>query len=145
MAEVLPRHYIYGIIVFMFFIVGITSLFTIIQSYDSTALDDPRYAEFNESFNRLGELNESMDALQKPLLSTEDSGQQGAFGQLNALIITAWNSLKALPTTLAFAISAMTGLVTVFGIPTWIITIIGFLVTTMILFAIWSAIFQREI
>ena len=144
MAEVLPRHYIYGTIMFIFFIVGITALLTQINSYDSTALDDPRYQEFNNSFNKLEELNRSMSSLENSLKS-EEAGDQGAFGQLNALISTGWNTLKNLPTILGFAITAMYGLVTVFGIPGWIITIIGLLVSIMILFAIYSAIFQREI
>ena len=51
MAEVLPRHYIMGIIMFTLFIVGGVSLLGDFFAADETFGDQDKYEQFNRSFN----------------------------------------------------------------------------------------------
>ena len=100
MPEILPRHYIIGIIMFTFFIVGGVSMMGILSDSDSTFTDDEKFTEFNESFNILNDVSDQVENLEGSI--TEADTDFGAFGVLNALISSSWQALKLLFTSLGF-------------------------------------------
>jgi hypothetical protein len=143
MAEILPRHYIIGIIMFTFFVVGGIALMTEFSQDDPTFLDNDKYSTFNTTFNKYDQVTTNVNSLRSNI---EDADvDYGAFGVLNSLISSGWNTLKLLFTTFSFMNGVFIGLYTIFGVPVWIPALIILLITVVISFAIYSAIFQREI
>jgi hypothetical protein len=143
MANVKPSQYIIGIVLFCFIIVGGISMLSIFADTDPTFTDDDDFNKFNESFNVLSDVSSQVDSLESSI--TEADTDFGVFGVLNSLISSSWQSLKLLFTSLSFMDDVFLGMSTMFGVPTWIPTIIVLALTVMIAFAIYSAIFQREL
>lgn len=141
--RVLPSTYVFGIIIFTFFILGGMALISPLRAADPTFLDDDKYAQFNKTFNKVDDVTDSVGGLQDTI---EDSDTDfGTFGVLNALISTAWNSLKLVFSSFSFMNAVFGGLYTFFGIPIWVGNLIILMVSVMIIFAIFAAIFQRQI
>lgn len=146
MAEILPRHYIIAIIFFVFVILGglycinemIADKPTFLSSGDADEL-----GKFNQSFNKLADINESISNIQESIQNAETDF--GIFGVLNSLINSAWNSLKLLYTTLSFMNSAFSALENIFGIPYWIPMLIILVFVVIIAFGIYKMIFKAEV
>lgn len=143
MAETLIRHYIWGILVFTLFIVGGVSMFAIYKDADPTFATDDTYTRFNQSFNRLSEVTATVGALEDGI--TQADTDFGAFGVLNALISSSWQSLKLMFTSFGIMNDAYNGLSSVFGVPAWIPGLMILAVIVLIAFTIYSAIFQKEL
>lgn len=143
MGEILPRHYIFGIIMFTFFVVGGMSILGILNEAKPSLNVTDGYDQFNRSFNKLDDITIQVDTLESNIENADPD--VGLFGVLNGLIQTAWNSLSLIFTSFSFMDGALEALSTVFGVPTWIPLIITLLITVVLVFAILSAIFQREI
>jgi len=138
-----PSTYIVGIIIFtLFMMAGITWL-TGFVSYDNTYIDGEEFEQFNNTFNTYDDTVEQVGVIEDGI--TESDTDFGAFGVLNSLISGAWQQLKLLFTSFKFMGDAITGLSTFFGVPTWMTVLAGLLITVIIAFSIWSAIFQRDI
>ncbi len=106
--------------------------------------NDPRFSQFNKTFNKYDELTSEVGGLQSGI---EGSGQtEGkAFDNfLTRLINGAWNTLKGLFTGFSFITDILTGLNEMFGIPIWFTSLVSLLIIVMIAFAIWGAIFQTQ-
>jgi len=143
MAEVLPRHYIMGIVLFTFFIVGGVSLLSMMNDTQSGFTDDPRFDAFNSTFNVMDDVTTEVGDLESGISNTNPD--PGIFGVLNGLISSAWNTLQLLFNSFSFMDSVFGGLTTVFGVPAWIPALIGLMITIVLAFAIYSAIFQTKI
>lgn len=143
MADATPRTYIYGIIGFVFVIMAGLTIIAPFAADNPTMVATDKYAEFNTSFNRMTDVQEELAGIQSSI--ADASTDFGTFGVLNALVSTAWQSLKLLFTSLGFMNDAYGGMTTVFGVPAWIPALIILIVITMIAFTIWSAIFQSEL
>jgi|2_EtaG_2_1085320.scaffolds.fasta_scaffold06554_5 hypothetical protein len=142
-GKVLPSEYIIGIIIFTFFIVGGVSMMSEFSKQDATFTQDNKFTEFNKSFNVMSNVEDNVDSLQEDIENNEP--EWGVFGALNALIKSSWNSLQLIFNSFSFMNSVFSGLGTVFGLPTWVGSLIILLITVMIVFAIWGAIFQRDL
>lgn len=142
MVKVLPSSYIIGIIIFTLFIVGGVSVLGIFQQSDPTFAAGEKYSKFNESFNKLNDVTEEVTDIQDSIENTQSD--YGAFGVLNSLISSAWQSLRLLASSFSFMDSAFSGM-TMFGMPGWIPALIILVVIVMISFAVFAAIFQREL
>ena len=143
MAEILPRHFIYGIIVFTFLVVGGTTLLSEFNKADPTLLDDPKFTQFNKTFNTLENISDSVGGIESGIQGTDVDA--GTFGVLNGLINSGWNSLKLLYTSFGFMSDAIGGLSESFGIPAFIPALLILFISVLISFSIFSVIFQREI
>lgn len=143
MAEILPRHYIFGIIAFTFIIVGGVSIFASLHSDDPTFGDSDKLTQFNRTFNVMDDVSDNVGNLQTNIENADSDF--GLFGVLNSLISSAWQTLKLLFSSFSFMGAVFSGTTTMFGIPAWIPTLAGLVITIIIAFAIYSAIFQREI
>lgn len=145
MADILPRHYIIGIIMFTFLIVGGLALLAEYNSYDETYIDQTKYAEFNSTFNTYNDINEQVGGLQAGIEDAEPGQDYGTLGVLEALISSGWNTLQLMFQSFGFMNDVFDGLSDVFGIPAWVGVLITLIITTILVFAIYAAIFQREL
>ena len=143
MAEILPRHYLFGVLAFTLFIVGGVSMLGIFNESDPAFTNDTSYTRFNQSFNQLQDVTNTVGSLQSGI--TDADTDFGAFGVLNALISSSWNSLKLMFSSFGIMNDAYNGLSGVFGIPAWIPGLAILAVSIIIGFTIYSAIFQKEI
>lgn len=143
MAETLPRHYIVGIVMFSFFIVGGVSMLGIMSDSSDTLTKGEKYSEFNESFNVLDDVDGTVGDMEESI--TDADTDFGVFGVLNALISSAWQTLKLLFSSLSFMDGVFFGLSNVFGVPGFIPGTIILVVTVILIFSIFSAIFQRQL
>lgn len=143
MPEILPRHYIIGVIMFTFFIVGGMTMLSELQKTNAAAIDAQEYSHFNKTFNVMDKVTEEVDDLEGGI--TDADTDFGLFGVLNALISSAWQSVKLLFTSFNFMDAAFGGLNSYFGLPAWIGNLVVTLVTVLFIFAILTIIFQREI
>lgn len=100
--------------------------------------------DFNDTFYKLDNIQTSVESLESGIRDT-NSTDFGVFGVLNGLISGSWNTIRLLFSSLGFIKSVFQGMATFFGIPAFVITIISLFLTTLIAFAIYSAVFQREI
>lgn len=141
MANITPRHYIYGVIIMMFFITGGMGLLGILQSTDAGFDVNDRTGEFNRTFNKLDSVTTQVDNIED---SFDTDPEWGVFGALNALIKGAWNTFALMFTSWAFMDTVFNGLYTVFGVPLWVATFIGLFITVSLAFAIYSLIFQKD-
>ena len=140
MANITPRHYIYGVIIMMFFVVGGMGILSEFQSADD-GFDTLKTGEFNRTFNKLSTVENKVGIIES---SFESDPDWGLFGALNALIKGAWQTIILMVTSWGFVGTALSGLTSVFGIPGWIITIIGLFISVTIAFGIFSLIFQKD-
>lgn len=143
MAEILPRHYIIGIVIFTLFIVGGISMISIFNDSDATFADDAKLEQFNESFNVLNNITDEVTDLEDSIVNADTDF--GTYGVLNALISSAWQTLRLTFNSFRFMNNVFSGLSTFLGVPAWITGLIILIVTVMFAFAIYSAIFQRDI
>jgi len=137
-----PSTYIIGVIMASFIIMGGIGFMTVFSDHDDTYLDDPIYSDFNETFNKYQKTQDAVDELGSALDTEPD---WGVFGAINAMAQVAWNTLILLPTSFDFVNSAITGLSTVLGLPTWVGGTILASITVMIVFAIFGAVFNRQV
>lgn len=143
MTDALPRHYVMGIILFTFIVVGGVSMLSTMNTYNSGFTDDSRFESFNLTFNKMSDVQTEVGDLQSGI--EETSADPGAFGFLNALIGSGWNTMQLMFSSFSFMNGVFNGLETVFGLPPFIPTLIGLMITVLIAFAIYSAIFQTKI
>lgn len=142
MTDVTPSQYIIGILLFTFVIVGGISFIVMFNDDDNTFIDQEKFTTFNESFNKLNDVTTEVNTLKTGI--TDADTDFGAFGVLNSLISNAWQSLKLLFTSFSFMDSVFAGISALFGVPTWVSALIGLLITVIIVFAIYAAIFQSN-
>lgn len=130
--------YIIGGILFTFILVGGVAY---VSSFAVTDTSDLK--QFNKTFNKYDQVlaysNDTRDSIK---LSDPDPG---VLGFLNALIQTSWNTLKLTFTSISFIGDAITGISEFFPVPTWIPALILAIITIIIAFAIYAAIFQRGV
>ena len=144
MANVLPRHLIYGVIMFTLMIVGgVGMMASLNDDSDSLLAESEKYAQFNKSFNTFNEVTEGVDSLDDSLGGTNPDVKDGTF--LGDLIRGSWNALKTIGKTFNFIYVMLGELDDFFGIPSWVASLIGACIIILLIFGIWSAIFQREI
>lgn len=138
-----PSTYIIGILVFTMFILGGVGIIGELMQSNPAFGDSDKYTQFNKTFNVYNRVTTSVDSLKTNI--EEADTDFGLFGVLNALISSSWQTLRLLVSSLNFMNGVFEGLHTMFGLPTWVPSIIISIITVIIVFAIYSAIFQRDI
>jgi len=145
MVQILPRHYITGIIIFTMFIVGGIALIDEFRAADSTFVDGDEYAQFNTTFNVYGDVTDEVGNLQSRVTTNSTATVLGSDGILGSLISSGWNTLKLLFSSFNFMDGVFNGLESFLGVPAWVGSLLILLVTVLLVFSIYSAIFQRDI
>jgi len=144
---VLIRDYIIGAIIFTMFIVGGLSILNeFIKSEDRTLVSNEsvEFVRFNTTFNRMNNLTSSIGGLQSSVNRT--AGDEGLFGVLNSLIQGSWQTLKGTFATFGFMTTVFYSLSDVFPfIPRWVSSLVVLIISTMIIYVIFSAIYQKDV
>lgn len=144
MGTIKPSTYIAGALIFMFFMIGGITLIGVLNDEDSTFTAGGKFDQFNSTFVKLDDITSNIDDMEGDVVDI-DSGSFGVWGVLNSLISSAWSTIRLMFTSFTFMDDVFSGLSTVFGVPAWIPTIILALITVGLIFAIFSAIFQRDV
>jgi len=144
MAETLPRHLLIGFIIFTLIVAGGATMLSELAQTKPTFTDDDAFRDFNQSFHKLDVLRENTEALESNASATANE-QSGDFGFLDALVGKSWNTLTQLGNSIGFIKDSLDGTSKIFGIPSWIPALIGLIITVVLVFAIFSAIFQRDV
>lgn len=140
-----PKHYLYGAILFTFMIVGVITLLTEIDNNTTGGMsENQKFQDFKKELDKRDNLTSNLGSIQTGIEGTESESNIGAFGVLNSLINKAWQTLKGLFKTVSFVGEAFTSASAIFGIPSWVMSLLLLLVVVMIAFSIWSAIFQKN-
>lgn len=142
MVNIKISHYIMGIIVFTFFIMAGTSMILEFRATDATFAVGDEFTDFNDTFNTYSDATSSIGSLETSITGADPD--PGAFGTLNALISTGWNTLRTTISSFGFMNNVFLGSNKIFGVPAWIAGLARLVVTVIFVFSIFSAIFQRE-
>jgi len=142
MPEVLPRHYVFGII---FFTLVISVGLILISSFAGTQsdfVDNNKYPQFQSSFDKSSNIQSQVTTLQSGVQSKPD---WGIFGVLNSIISSVWNTVTLLFTGLFFMGDVFAGPHMIFGLNPIFGVMLGVLVAAMLAFAIFTLAFYREV
>lgn len=136
--------YLIAFSVFTLIILGGLSILGEFNSKGAGFTADSDYVRFNKSFNQYDELSGSINTLNSSI-ANQDNPDAGNLGFLNALVGTSWSVLKNIFGTFSFTYNIFSGLGEVFGVPSWAVVIIIGIVVITIVFAIFGAVFQRDL
>lgn len=139
----LPSEYLTGIVIFALVISGGIWMISSLRDADSSFVDDTKYAQFNQTFNKYEDVRTEVSDLEDSI--TEADTDFGVFGVLNSLISTAWNSLKLIFSSFSFMNAVFGGLYSFLGIPAFVGNLIITLVSVALVFAIFAAILQGRL
>lgn len=133
----LPRNYVIGLVIFCIFIFGGMWLI------GDFGINDASTSSFNNTFYVYNDIASDISSIRN---STEKAETDfGAFGVLNSLINSAWVGLKVLFHTGDITSALADDVSNFFHIPFEILMLISLIVIVVIAFAIWGAIFQRDL
>lgn len=140
MAEM--KEYLVGIVLFTFIIMGGLLLVSEMRAKSTSFGTEAEYQSYNYTFNTLDSITTQVGGLKSNI---EDADNDfGLFGVLNSIIGSTWQAVKLFFTSFSFMDSVFDGISTYFGLPAWIPALITTLITIMIVFAIWSLVFNRD-
>lgn len=132
-----PRNFIVAMLIFCVFIVGGIFLIT------DFGINDSQTGEFNNTFYIVNNITGDIGNIRGSIESSDNDF--GAFGVLNGLINSAWTSLKLLFGSYDIAQAVFDDAGKFLGIDATIVLLLGSIVLVIIAFAMWSAIFQRDL
>lgn len=135
-----PSTYLYGVIIFtLVTVAGVAMVAELRQA--NPDISSAELSEFNKTFNVYDNITSTKDKLQSDI-ENADSDTSG----LNALISSSWQSLRLIGQSMKFMEKAITGISTTFtSVPSFVPPLLIALVVIMLVFAIWGAIFQRDL
>lgn len=140
MADTTPSNYIIGIILFSIVVVGGISIIGNFRDVDSTFIDSSEYASLTSTFDKTSELKGNISSLENTI-ETGGKEEYGTLGVIGGLIDSAWSSLRLLGSSFGFMNDVFNGL-SMFGIPIWILSLITLIISVIIVFSLYSLIFQ---
>ena len=139
MADTNIRHYIFGIILFTFFIVGGVAVILELGVSNPDMVNDPRFTQFNESFNKMELVQEEVSKIETNINSTQPGDSP-----INNLITGSWQTLRLIGSSFGFMDDVFIATYTVFGVPRWVANVVVMLITVLLAFVILGLIFQRD-
>ena len=139
MTNATPSSYIIGIILFMLVVGSGISMIGVFRSYDSTFTDNVNYTDIVTTFNKTEQIQDEIGGLQDDVEGGENDYDQ--YGVIGSLIENSWSSIRLLGRSFSFMDDVFDGL-SIFGVPAWVTSLITLIISVMIIFAIYSLIFQ---
>lgn len=136
------KDYLIGIVLFTFVIMGGMLVITEFNNKSPVFASDDDIVKYNSTFNTFDKITTQVDGLKGNI---EDADNDfGLFGVLNSIIGSTWQAVKLFFYSFSFMDDIFYGMSTYFGVPTWVPTLIITLITIMIVFAVWSLVFNRD-
>ena len=143
MAEVLPRHFVFGIIIFIGIMSGGVFLINQFSHSQPTFVDDSKYPVITDTLDAANtKLNTQIQTLNNSVSGRPNSEK---FGVLGGIIDSVWSTISLLGTNFQFAFAMFNAFWAIFGLPPFFGWIIVSLITAMIGFAVFTLAFYREI
>jgi len=142
LGEVTPRNLIYGFIIFTMVILGGIGWMSGFAVHSPSFINNDKFKAFNNTFNKYNALDGNVTSMRDNLANSQ--ANTGVFGMLDSLVNVAWNSLKTIFTTFSFMLTAFTGISAVFGLPVWVGALVATMAVVMIVFSLYSLIFQGK-
>ena len=134
-----PSTYIMGIIIFTMLTVSGVAMFSILTDNNPNMVTGD-IEQFNNTFNVYNDVINQTNTIADQL-EQADSDPTG----ISALVSGSWQTLRLLGSSLNFMHEAIKGMSGMFGIPVFVPYLIIAMVTVMLVFAIWGAVFQRDL
>jgi len=154
MANLLPRHFFYAVLVFTIFITGTVYVLNLVIEGESGnketsvpgLMDSTHITSFNRTFTpnateNIDELQDKMEELKLP----EDFSLTAGVTLSVALIQTAWAMIKFIIGSFGFMNDAIIGLSTFLHVPVWLPYILISMIVAFFVFSILTIIFGKEI
>ena len=142
-AEVTPRVLISSFIVFTIILLGgIGWMSSLNDAKGGGFVNNEAFSKFNSSFNKYSDVVSSTSALKDNLVDAQP--KKGLFGVLDSLIDVAWGGIRSIFSSFTFLTTAWVGLGSVFGLPSWFISLLSSLVIVALVFSVYSLIFQGK-
>ena len=133
--------YLIALLVFGMVITGIVVLLSGVTTENADLSEE--YEDFNATFNKLEQTSTSVDNLESKL-KADDGQNWGVFGVLNALIGSAWETLKLVFSSFSFITAIFAGLHTWLGVPLWVTNTLYSLILVVVIFTIINLITKGE-
>lgn len=115
---------------------------------DPSWVDADTLAAYNNTFNSYVEYNQKVAALESQTRGASGASEESlwgdAFSFINNLFSAGWNTIKLIGKNFGFIYDIFTGVSSVFGIPTWLTSIVVSLLIAMLAFGLLSLVFGRE-
>ena len=137
MVESNPKTYILGVLIFGLLVFCGFYLLGLLNNSTGEFTDNAKYVEFNKSFNDYNKIVTPTSTLTDSLNDTEG-------GVLDTLVLSSWNSVKLVKSSFGFMDNVWRASALMFGIPIEVVQFIVLMIGVIIVFAIWSAIFQTN-
>ena len=146
----LPRHYLYGFIMFTMAIMVGLGLMSHVNLVENNLLNDKEAEDYhfiNSSFQKYNDLNSSIYQLKSSVEVNQDAGWfEKTLGVLGSLAKASFNSTLLLFSSFGFITDVFGSISILFPeIPYWVGGLLVLLITVLITFAIFTVVFQREI
>lgn len=151
MVKMLPRDFLYGIIIFTILsgsIVGImleASKGSLGDTGNPDLISESEVYGFNETFNVREEVIASTDELRDDISKLRIENPAGLITLSLALINTAWDMIILVIASLNLVNGAIEGLSTYLGVPFWIPVLIIAMIIILFVFSILSMVFGKDI
>ena len=153
MAEMIPRHFVLGGIIFTMLIVGVFSVISLVNSGSPTGdgsdavigfAQSNQLTEFNKSFNKIDNFTTDVNKLKTKFTELKPEGALETITLPIAFITTAWAAISVVGDIFGFMNSSFEGLTAWLGIPSWIPTLIILIVIVVLVFGVLTIIFGKE-
>lgn len=142
MANIKPSDLILAFAFFVLVVFTMSWATDYVTRENAESIDPVMLGIFNNTVNKAGSYDDTLTSLQATIELTEP--EQGPFGFLNSLVKSTWRTFKDIISNFGFITTALKGMVTSFGLPTFIITVLSGLILTVFAFGILSVVFNRN-
>lgn len=145
MSDIKPSTYVVASIFFIIAILGVISLINMAAVDDPAIIpNDGMYLKFQQSFNKSEALRSNITALESKLNA---GGSATPLDVINVIYFKGWSVISSLFTTFGFMDAIITGAGIMFGqfIPNWLPPLLITFSTSIILFAIVSAVLNKDL
>ena len=147
MNEITPRDFLIGSIIFMLIIVGGINIVSSMNNEYSGFISNDNLKKF-KSLNKTSDLDNQITKFNSTLETIESASDQNnpifaSFGFLGGLVQGVWAVFSNMVESFSFLTSLFGELDDLFGIPQWIISLITSLIVGILIFGIYSLIFNR--
>jgi hypothetical protein len=141
-----PRDYVIGIIIFTLVVGCSVSIMSIFKADDPTlGSDSPEFASFNSTFNKYNDVNTLTAKWQNDMENV--SQDNSALGVWDSLISGGWSLISLLGQSLSFMKGIFDSFGSIFGLGDYpfIAALIYMIIIVTIIFAVYSAVFRRDL
>lgn len=135
------RSYIIGFILFTGVIIaGVTLMGE--YGKENPGIDTSQLTQFNESFNKLTDLQGSIQGLKSSTEAEQDSSWADRI--YDATLGRIWTAIKLIGNSFDFIDTVLEDAAYFLKVPQFVVSIISLIVTVIIIFAIWGIFFSKN-